>query len=141
MLKPISLLEATYLHAEGVGPATERRLWGPGAPSWNAYPAPADNRAINRSQRSPLNPPAPAARDARRAEADRGADGNPTVERDAGPERLGRRAPLEPVPARARAVARGLAGLQRRGRTKHGRPARRRLPPHGSRKLSVVNCQ
>ena len=31
MAPPISVLESTFLHAQGIGPTTERRLWEAGA--------------------------------------------------------------------------------------------------------------
>ncbi len=37
MKPPESLLEATFLHAQGIGETTERRLWEAGAHDWESY--------------------------------------------------------------------------------------------------------
>ncbi|HLJ58016.1 MAG TPA: ribonuclease H-like domain-containing protein [Chthonomonadaceae bacterium] len=37
MAPPISLLESTFLHAQGIGETTERRLWEAGAVDWPSY--------------------------------------------------------------------------------------------------------
>jgi uncharacterized protein YprB with RNaseH-like and TPR domain len=55
--QPPSLLEATYIHAQGVGPTTERRLWLAGARDWNTYLAAPDSAwPLTRAQRALLTP-------------------------------------------------------------------------------------
>jgi uncharacterized protein len=57
MNSPPSLLEATYLHAQSIGRATERRLWEAGAHDWNTYLSVADkNWPLTHAQRSLLTP-------------------------------------------------------------------------------------
>lgn len=41
---PQSLLESTFLHARGVGRATEQKLWEAGALSWEAYLGSSDTK-------------------------------------------------------------------------------------------------
>ena len=54
---PISLLESTFLHAQGIGPTTERRLWEAGAADWNRYLADEDcDWPISETQRAILTP-------------------------------------------------------------------------------------
>lgn len=57
MTAPPSLLEATYLHAQGIGRTTELRLWEAGARDWNAYLAVPDTAwPITRARRALLTP-------------------------------------------------------------------------------------
>jgi uncharacterized protein len=57
MSSPPSLLEATYLHAQGIGRATERRLWEAGAQDWKTYLSVADSHwPLTRAQRALLTP-------------------------------------------------------------------------------------
>ena len=57
MNAPPSLLEATYLHAQGIGRITEQRLWQAGARTWDAYLArPASEWPLTAAQRSLLTP-------------------------------------------------------------------------------------
>jgi uncharacterized protein YprB with RNaseH-like and TPR domain len=54
---PPPLLEATYLHAQGIGRATELRLWQAGARDWNTYLAASDTSwPLTRAQRALLTP-------------------------------------------------------------------------------------
>lgn len=54
---PPDLLEATYIHAQGIGPTTERKLWEAGARSWDAYLAQPDTHwPLGRAQRAFLRP-------------------------------------------------------------------------------------
>ena len=54
---PPSLLEATFLHAQGIGRATEQRLWNAGASDWDAYLAVPDTAwPLTRLQRALLTP-------------------------------------------------------------------------------------
>jgi uncharacterized protein YprB with RNaseH-like and TPR domain len=54
---PRSLLESTYLHAQGVGRTTELRLWQAGAQDWDAYLAVPDAAwPLTRAQRALLTP-------------------------------------------------------------------------------------
>ncbi|HEV2471639.1 MAG TPA: ribonuclease H-like domain-containing protein, partial [Chthonomonadales bacterium] len=54
---PPSLLEATFLHAPGIGRTTEQRLWQAGASHWNAYlSGPEDSWPLTSSQRAALTP-------------------------------------------------------------------------------------
>jgi uncharacterized protein YprB with RNaseH-like and TPR domain len=56
MSAPPSLLEATYIHAQGVGPATEQRLWQAGATTWDTYLETPEAWPITRAQRNALTP-------------------------------------------------------------------------------------
>lgn len=57
MKPPLSLLEATYLHAQGIGPATERRLWDAGACDWHTYLSVSDSEwPLTKAQRALLTP-------------------------------------------------------------------------------------
>ena len=57
MNAPASLLEATYLHAQGIGRMTEQRLWQAGASDWNAFLArPSDQWPLTQAQRKLLTP-------------------------------------------------------------------------------------
>lgn len=57
MIPPPSLLEATYLHAQGVGRTTEQKLWQAGARDWDTYLASPDtNWPLTRAQRALLTP-------------------------------------------------------------------------------------
>lgn len=57
MTPPPSLLEATYIHAQGIGHTTEQRLWQAGARDWNAYlAAPDTDWPLTRAQRALLTP-------------------------------------------------------------------------------------
>ncbi len=52
-----SLLEATFLHAQGIGRTTERRLWEAGAGDWDAYLARPDAEwPLTQAQRALLTP-------------------------------------------------------------------------------------
>lgn len=54
---PPSLLEATYLHAQGIGRGTEARLWQAGARDWDTYLAVPDTEwPLTRAQRALLTP-------------------------------------------------------------------------------------
>lgn len=53
---PPALLEATYIHAQGIGHTTEQRLWDAGAADWNTYLADPEAWPITRAQRSLLTP-------------------------------------------------------------------------------------
>jgi len=54
---PPSLLEATFLHAQGIGRTTEMRLWQAGARNWNTYlAAPESAWPLTRAQRALLRP-------------------------------------------------------------------------------------
>jgi uncharacterized protein YprB with RNaseH-like and TPR domain len=48
------MLTATFIHAQGVGPATEKALWTQGATSWQAYADNADAYKIPPRHRSVL---------------------------------------------------------------------------------------
>jgi uncharacterized protein YprB with RNaseH-like and TPR domain len=51
----VSLLEATFLHAQGVGRTTERRLWEEGINHWSAFLAASEaSLPVTRSQRDIL---------------------------------------------------------------------------------------
>lgn len=51
------MLEATFLHAQGVGRTTEQRLWSAGARDWASYLAPPDSVwPLTRPQRALLTP-------------------------------------------------------------------------------------
>lgn len=57
MDSPPSLLEATFLHAQGIGRLTEQRLWQVGAQDWNAYLSQSDTAwPLTRAQRATLTP-------------------------------------------------------------------------------------
>src|SRR4051794_3400055 len=56
MNPPVSLLEATFLHAQGIGQTTERRLWEAGATDWESYLEGARRWPITASQRGLLTP-------------------------------------------------------------------------------------
>lgn len=57
MNPPISLLEATFLHAQGIGRVTEQRLWEAGAQDWTTYlAAPESSWPLTRAQRALLTP-------------------------------------------------------------------------------------
>ncbi len=57
MNAPPSLLEATFLHAQGIGRTTEMRLWQAGARNWNTYlAAPESAWPLTRAQRALLRP-------------------------------------------------------------------------------------
>lgn len=57
MHSPPSLLEATFLHAQGVGRTTEQKLWQAGACTWQAYLArPDSDWPLTRAQRALLTP-------------------------------------------------------------------------------------
>lgn len=57
MTRPPSLLEATYLHAQGIGRATERRLWEAGLRDWETFLAlPEEKLPLTRAQRALLRP-------------------------------------------------------------------------------------
>ncbi len=57
MNPPVSLLESTFLHAQGIGQATERRLWDAGATDWTAYLAQSHRQwPLTESQRASLTP-------------------------------------------------------------------------------------
>ncbi len=57
MNPPPSLLEATYLHAQGIGRATEQKLWEAGARDWPSYLARPDTEwPLTRVQRALLTP-------------------------------------------------------------------------------------
>ena len=57
MNPPPSLLESTYLHAQGIGRTTEQRLWQAGATDWNAYLAVPDTHwPLTKAQRALLTP-------------------------------------------------------------------------------------
>lgn len=52
-----SLLEATFSHAQGIGPTTERRLWQAGARDWEAYlDSPDTTWPLTSAQRALLTP-------------------------------------------------------------------------------------
>ncbi len=54
---PPSLLEATFLHSQGIGRTTEHKLWQAGARDWSAYlAAPDASWPLTRSQRALLTP-------------------------------------------------------------------------------------
>jgi uncharacterized protein YprB with RNaseH-like and TPR domain len=54
---PPSLLEATFLHVQGVGRTTEQKLWQAGAHDWDTYLAQPDSRwPLTRAQRALLTP-------------------------------------------------------------------------------------
>ena len=54
---PPSLLEATFLHAQGIGRTTEHRLWRAGARDWNTYLSVPDSAwPLSRPQRALLTP-------------------------------------------------------------------------------------
>jgi uncharacterized protein YprB with RNaseH-like and TPR domain len=57
MNPPPSLLEATFLHAQSIGRATEQRLWQSGANDWNAYLSGSESDwPLTRAQRALLTP-------------------------------------------------------------------------------------
>jgi len=57
VIPPSSLLEATFLHAPGVGETTERRLWDAGAHDWECFLAEGTAPwPLTGSQRSILTP-------------------------------------------------------------------------------------
>lgn len=57
MNAPVSLLESTFLHAQGIGQATERRLWEAGASDWDTYLNGANSRwPLSATQRRILTP-------------------------------------------------------------------------------------
>lgn len=57
MNPPVSLLESTFLHAQGIGPTTERRLWEAGARNWGSYLAePGARWPLSEGQRAMLTP-------------------------------------------------------------------------------------
>jgi uncharacterized protein YprB with RNaseH-like and TPR domain len=52
-----SLLEATFSHAQSIGPTTERRLWQAGARDWQSYlDAPDTHWPLSSAQRALLTP-------------------------------------------------------------------------------------
>jgi uncharacterized protein YprB with RNaseH-like and TPR domain len=52
-----SLLESTYLHAQGIGRSTEMRLWQEGATDWERYLAVPDTQwGLTAAQRAVLTP-------------------------------------------------------------------------------------
>ncbi|MCW3096007.1 MAG: hypothetical protein JWL77_1625 [Chthonomonadaceae bacterium] len=52
-----SLLEATFTHAQGIGPTTERRLWQAGARDWQSYlDVPDTTWPLTAAQRALLTP-------------------------------------------------------------------------------------
>lgn len=52
-----SLLEATFSHAQGIGPTTERRLWDAGARDWQSYlDVPDTTWPLTAAQRALLTP-------------------------------------------------------------------------------------
>lgn len=52
-----SLLESTFLHAQGIGPTTERRLWDAGATNWTSYlEMDDDRRPLTQLQKQMLTP-------------------------------------------------------------------------------------
>jgi len=54
---PPSLLEATFIHAQGIGRTTEHKLWEAGARDWRSYLAQPDSAwPLSRSQRNLLTP-------------------------------------------------------------------------------------
>ncbi len=54
---PASLLEATFLHAQGIGATTERRLWDAGARNWDSFLAEEEGPwPLTDSQRALLTP-------------------------------------------------------------------------------------
>lgn len=54
---PPNMLEATFIHAQGIGHVTERKLWDAGARDWNAYLTGSDTQwPLTRAQRSLLTP-------------------------------------------------------------------------------------
>jgi len=54
---PRSLLEATYIHCQGVGRMTEQKLWQAGADDWDTFlEAPAAHWPLSRMQRALLTP-------------------------------------------------------------------------------------
>ena len=54
---PRSLLESTFLHAQGIGRTTELRLWEAGATDWNAYLARPDTEwPVSKARRALLTP-------------------------------------------------------------------------------------
>jgi len=54
---PASLLEATFLHAQGIGQTTERRLWEAGAEDWETFLNESRGRwPLTASQRGLLTP-------------------------------------------------------------------------------------
>lgn len=54
---PPSLLEATFLHAQGVGRTTEQRLWEAGAHDWNTYLSLPDSEwPLTTTQRTLVTP-------------------------------------------------------------------------------------
>lgn len=56
MTPPPSLLEATFLHAQGIGHMTEQKLWEAGARDWHGY-LEAENRwPLSATQRTLLTP-------------------------------------------------------------------------------------
>ena len=56
-MSPPSLLEATFTHASGIGPTTERRLWQAGARDWQSYLAVPDvTWPLSAAQRALLTP-------------------------------------------------------------------------------------
>ena len=56
-IPPPNLLEATFIHAQGIGRTTERKLWDAGARDWNAYLSEPDSYwPLTRAQRALLTP-------------------------------------------------------------------------------------
>lgn len=57
MNSPPSLLEATYLHAQGIGRLTEQKLWEAGARDWKSYlNGPEERWPLTSAQRALLTP-------------------------------------------------------------------------------------
>ncbi len=56
MQTPPSLLECTYIHAQGIGRVTEKRLWDTGIRTWQDYLADQKNLPLSSPQRALLTP-------------------------------------------------------------------------------------
>jgi uncharacterized protein YprB with RNaseH-like and TPR domain len=57
MSTPVSLLESTFLHAQGIGPTTEKRLWEAGASDWSTFlDEPRGRWPLTLAQRGLLTP-------------------------------------------------------------------------------------
>src|SRR5829696_5867863 len=50
------MLESTYVHCQGIGAVTERKLWGSGARTWTDFLACHPELRLSASQRSRLEP-------------------------------------------------------------------------------------
>jgi uncharacterized protein len=56
MHSPPSLLEATFIHAQGIGRVTEKRLWDAGILTWQDYLAANQTLPLTSTQKSLLTP-------------------------------------------------------------------------------------